>query len=389
MNGYIYVIENLKNNKKYIGQTTMEKVEYRWNNHIRELNNNIHHNDFLQNSWKKYGEKNFKFSIIEKIEENEYDKLMDKLNELEIKYIKEYETMYYQNGYNLKEGGRYSRLTEYSKRKISEKNKGRKKPEESKIKNRKAHIGKKWTQEQKNKLKEKRKFIKHPMLGKKTNECDIEKMRKSLLKDKYIEITLNLKESVAKDIYVNLNTLKEVSEKYKITISMVKKIKIEYEKKYMYLLEDRKIKEEEIKNNLLKDAYINNISTRDLIKKYGYSKSYINKLKIENKHKFKKEIEENKIKKEKEKELKQIEKNKRNEISRKKSNEILIKKAKERIKIFDNNQIKKIIQLREKNISLQNIGDIYNVNKNVIKRVLIENNRGDLVERRKKYEKVM
>lgn len=59
----IYYIENLINNKKYIGQSN--NIKDRWRRHISELNKNKHHNDYLQKSWNKYGENNFMFEIIE------------------------------------------------------------------------------------------------------------------------------------------------------------------------------------------------------------------------------------------------------------------------------------------------------------------------------------
>jgi group I intron endonuclease len=36
----------------------------RFDKHKRQLNNNSHYNRFLQNSWNKYGEKNFEFEIL-------------------------------------------------------------------------------------------------------------------------------------------------------------------------------------------------------------------------------------------------------------------------------------------------------------------------------------
>ena len=62
MKFYIYKIENLVNNKKYIGIT--ENPEQRKNNHFTKLRHNKHCNIRLQNAWNKYGEDNFKFEII-------------------------------------------------------------------------------------------------------------------------------------------------------------------------------------------------------------------------------------------------------------------------------------------------------------------------------------
>jgi group I intron endonuclease len=59
----IYQIVNLSNGKMYIGSTKCFKE--RFYGHKLELNNNNHSNSYLQNSWNKYGEHNFKFEIIE------------------------------------------------------------------------------------------------------------------------------------------------------------------------------------------------------------------------------------------------------------------------------------------------------------------------------------
>jgi group I intron endonuclease len=59
----IYKITCLKTNKIYIGSSI--DIKKRWNSHRHHLRNGIHGNNYLQNSWNKYGEKNFKFEIIE------------------------------------------------------------------------------------------------------------------------------------------------------------------------------------------------------------------------------------------------------------------------------------------------------------------------------------
>ena len=61
----IYCIENLINNKKYIGQSI--HVRKRMSQHKIALNSKVfnHTNSHLQNAWDKYGEENFKFYILE------------------------------------------------------------------------------------------------------------------------------------------------------------------------------------------------------------------------------------------------------------------------------------------------------------------------------------
>jgi len=60
----IYCIENLVNGKKYIGQSI--ESEKRIETHIYDLRANRDSSIYLQNSWNKYGEQNFRIYFIEK-----------------------------------------------------------------------------------------------------------------------------------------------------------------------------------------------------------------------------------------------------------------------------------------------------------------------------------
>lgn len=95
----IYKITNLINNKCYVGQST--NIERRLINHKNMLKYDNHKNIHLQRSVNKYGLENFSFDIIETLNEENYDLL----NEKEIFYIKEYKSMYNENGYNIECGG--------------------------------------------------------------------------------------------------------------------------------------------------------------------------------------------------------------------------------------------------------------------------------------------
>lgn len=90
----IYEIINIKNGKKYIGQSI--NIEDRWQKHQQTLKTQKHSNDYLQKAWNKYGKDSFIFKIIEKCSREE-------LNEKELFWIKEEDT--YNNGYNLDKGG--------------------------------------------------------------------------------------------------------------------------------------------------------------------------------------------------------------------------------------------------------------------------------------------
>lgn len=92
----IYKIENLVNNKKYIGLSN--NIDARWRSHRNMLNRNDHFNIFLQRAWNKYGEENFKFDIIKECSPSE-------LSKKEIYYIKLYQSNNDNFGYNLSSGG--------------------------------------------------------------------------------------------------------------------------------------------------------------------------------------------------------------------------------------------------------------------------------------------
>ena len=109
----IYCIENLTTNKKYIGQS--RNINDRWYRHRKDLNDGIHDNDYLQKAWDKYGEKDFKFYILECCDDNSLD-------EKEIYYINLHNTLDRSHGYNLKSGGQNggSQVSIYVRKKQSE-----------------------------------------------------------------------------------------------------------------------------------------------------------------------------------------------------------------------------------------------------------------------------
>lgn len=100
--GYIYCIENLINGKKYIGYTKND-IDTRWCQHLSKT----HHkedNSILHLAIDKYGEENFNVYSIHTVKEKSFDKMMQRLKEMERKYIKEYNTLT-PNGYNILTGG--------------------------------------------------------------------------------------------------------------------------------------------------------------------------------------------------------------------------------------------------------------------------------------------
>lgn len=96
MTSGIYCITNIKNGKKYIGQSL--NINKRLWHHKSDLKNNKHINKHLQSSYNKYGADNFIVEILAECPPNELDKL-------ERKFIKKYDTTNQSKGYNHEHGG--------------------------------------------------------------------------------------------------------------------------------------------------------------------------------------------------------------------------------------------------------------------------------------------
>lgn len=92
--GFIYKIENIINHKIYIGQTIKKNPEKRFKEHIYKAFSSP--NTFLHEAIRKYGVKNFIFSVIEEVENKD-------LNEREMYWVSYYDS--YNKGYNMTLGG--------------------------------------------------------------------------------------------------------------------------------------------------------------------------------------------------------------------------------------------------------------------------------------------
>jgi group I intron endonuclease len=60
----IYKIKNRITHKVYAGESV--DIKSRWYTHKSELRRGVHHSERLQKEWKKYGEKAFRFSVVER-----------------------------------------------------------------------------------------------------------------------------------------------------------------------------------------------------------------------------------------------------------------------------------------------------------------------------------
>lgn len=122
----VYLIENLMNGKKYIGQTVDFENRKRCHkcNHTKK---NYH----LYIAMRKYGYENFKYLILMKDKTINYDYL----DFWECYFIELFDTLNRTKGYNNDSGGNLNKVcSEEKKKKISEANLGKKMSDESRLK---------------------------------------------------------------------------------------------------------------------------------------------------------------------------------------------------------------------------------------------------------------
>lgn len=105
--GFIYKIYNDVNDRVYIGQTRTT-IKNRWKQH--RVDSRIK-DTFLYRSMRKYGVDKFHVTEIDKCYAKTIDELVNKMNELEIYYIKEYKSLVNENGFNIDKGGTTNNFT--------------------------------------------------------------------------------------------------------------------------------------------------------------------------------------------------------------------------------------------------------------------------------------
>ena len=176
--GYVYVVRNDVNGKKYIGQTT-RSVEERWKEHLRKT---ITYDHPFSRALRKYNEEDFSLEVLCECS------CQEELDTKEVYYIENLNTIS-PFGYNCTYGGVGGKLSKETVRKISSSLIGKTHSDETKRKmsvsrtgKRNGMYGKEMSESTKNKISESLKgrytgeF--HPMYGKKHSEEAIDKMSK-------------------------------------------------------------------------------------------------------------------------------------------------------------------------------------------------------------------
>ena len=108
----IYTIQNEINHKVYVG-SSCRQLNPRKAEHVYKLRKGTHANKHLQNSWNKYGEKNFSFSVVETCGDN-------CVLEKEANWIQLLKCTNKQKGYNIDDAPQDTKKSKEHRRKIRE-----------------------------------------------------------------------------------------------------------------------------------------------------------------------------------------------------------------------------------------------------------------------------
>ena len=147
---YCVYVHTSPSGKKYVGQTGIG-LKDRWRNggagYLHKNKNGEYKQPVFARAILKYGWDSFEHEVIAsnltKEEADNFEKLLiEKLNTRDSKY-----------GYNLKEGGSHGNLSEETRKKMSESQKGKKLSEETRKKISKSSMGKHLSEETKEKIR--------------------------------------------------------------------------------------------------------------------------------------------------------------------------------------------------------------------------------------------
>jgi group I intron endonuclease len=194
--GSVYLIENLINGKKYVGQHNKPDPKHRWHQH-----KSCKRDSPLYHAFRKYGIENFRFSVLCVCP-------LDKLTLMEGYYAEVFETYVWDSpgGYNCKECSDSSKMSKETREKIRQGNLGRKHTDEAREKMRQSALGKIISLETREKMSkaslgrkhtdEAREKCRQIHLGKKKSPEAIEKMRQSATGRKMPERTPEIIENI-------------------------------------------------------------------------------------------------------------------------------------------------------------------------------------------------
>ncbi len=138
----IYTITCTTNSKMYIGMSV--NIKKRFEDHKSSLRNKTHRNQYLQRAWNKYGESNFRFEILEEWEEP----YLLTMEHYWITLLNSRDPLY---GYNIDPTSPFgrTRLSEETKRKIGDSNRGKIRSKEALENQSRAHLGYVFSEERK------------------------------------------------------------------------------------------------------------------------------------------------------------------------------------------------------------------------------------------------
>ena len=172
----IYLLENIINGKKYVGQTW-----YSCQNRMQKNGSGYRNSIYLYGALKKYGTSNFKYTILGTAQTQEEADL------LEIFYIDKLDSRNSEKGYNIRAGGSAGKHSDETKSKISKSLTGLRRSEETCRKISKLHLGlrkpphsEEWKINNSEFMKKRHMEHGHPFFGKHHSEGSILKISQTL-----------------------------------------------------------------------------------------------------------------------------------------------------------------------------------------------------------------
>lgn len=111
---FVYSITNIDNGKRYIGKTSLARVNDRWKDHRRKLREGYHVNQYLQRSYNIHGSDAFSYEILYECAN------LEELNDCETINIIRFRTCNPEFGYNMSFGGEGTNHSPETRAKLSQ-----------------------------------------------------------------------------------------------------------------------------------------------------------------------------------------------------------------------------------------------------------------------------